>query len=306
MKDSITSKRDRLLLLGKIADRGLIAFGLALIFTALGRLLFNIHNSPLSIPQAIQGILGLLFFILGIYNQTTLLLHSYNRVTYKNIVKVIIGVFPFLSFSLFFIYRIQLSDFKSYSRLVEEGSLVEWLSFLSLLISAFLFLMTAKDIFKTLIGKFLLSISCLAFVLAMEEVSWGQMIFNWKSPRFFAETNAQQETNIHNLILLSGQPNTILVTIVLFTLTVFCLLRLYLKSRGKVKANTILDIVLPPFILIGYFAIGALIYFCLVLQMQGLEIPILIPKDQEFFECFFALGVLLNACRVYINCGYDS
>jgi hypothetical protein len=32
----------------------------------------------------------------------------------------------------------------------------------------------------------------------MEEVSWGQQIFNWAAPEFFEKYNTQRETNLHN------------------------------------------------------------------------------------------------------------
>lgn len=38
------------------------------------------------------------------------------------------------------------------------------------------------------------------FVIAGEEVSWGQHIFQMQSPEFFAEHNLQQEINLHNFL----------------------------------------------------------------------------------------------------------
>jgi hypothetical protein len=38
-----------------------------------------------------------------------------------------------------------------------------------------------------------------ALFAALEEISYGQHFLGWKSPRWFAEQNAQQETNLHNL-----------------------------------------------------------------------------------------------------------
>ena len=41
---------------------------------------------------------------------------------------------------------------------------------------------------------------CLVLVLmAGEELSWGQRIFQWSTPEFFKENNWQSETNLHNL-----------------------------------------------------------------------------------------------------------
>jgi hypothetical protein len=43
-------------------------------------------------------------------------------------------------------------------------------------------------------------LAALALAAAGEEVSWGQRFFAFEAPRFFAEHNAQAETNLHNLI----------------------------------------------------------------------------------------------------------
>ncbi len=38
-----------------------------------------------------------------------------------------------------------------------------------------------------------------ALFAGLEEISYGQHFFGWHSPRWFAEQNAQHETNLHNL-----------------------------------------------------------------------------------------------------------
>ncbi len=38
-----------------------------------------------------------------------------------------------------------------------------------------------------------------ALFAALEEISYGQHFVGWQSPRWFAEQNAQHETNLHNL-----------------------------------------------------------------------------------------------------------
>jgi len=39
-----------------------------------------------------------------------------------------------------------------------------------------------------------------AFVIAGEEMSWGQWIFHWATPEPLAAVNLQNETNLHNLV----------------------------------------------------------------------------------------------------------
>ena len=40
----------------------------------------------------------------------------------------------------------------------------------------------------------------LFFVVAMEEISWGQRIFSVQSPEFFQTYNGQQEITLHNFL----------------------------------------------------------------------------------------------------------
>lgn len=41
----------------------------------------------------------------------------------------------------------------------------------------------------------------LFFFAAGEEISWGHRLFGWQAGAFFLENNAQQETNLHNLVV---------------------------------------------------------------------------------------------------------
>ena len=45
-----------------------------------------------------------------------------------------------------------------------------------------------------------LLLAAVAFVAAMEEISWGQQIFHFQSEGIFKEANLQHETNLHNFI----------------------------------------------------------------------------------------------------------
>lgn len=39
-----------------------------------------------------------------------------------------------------------------------------------------------------------------SFLVAMEEMSWGQWIFHWDTPESMSAVNLQDETNLHNLV----------------------------------------------------------------------------------------------------------
>ena len=55
-----------------------------------------------------------------------------------------------------------------------------------------------------------------AFYTVMEEISWGQRLFQVESPAFFAENNVQGETNLHNFF--TGPDSTLLKDVVEYTL----------------------------------------------------------------------------------------
>mgnify|MGYP007000042002 len=78
-------------------------------------------------------------------------------------------VWPF-----FLLYRVQISDLKSYLRRISEGSLVEWLGFLLLLAAACLLWKAAVQGSSTGLKLLMRSGSVGLFVLSMEEMSWGQ------------------------------------------------------------------------------------------------------------------------------------
>jgi hypothetical protein len=52
------------------------------------------------------------------------------------------------------------------------------------------------------------------FVVAMEEISWGQWIFFWKTPTALERVNRQDETNLHNLAGLWGKSDWMRLTFV--------------------------------------------------------------------------------------------
>ena len=86
---------------------------------------------------------------------------------------------------------------------IEDGP-VEWGTAVCLLLSALVLLRNAGALW-TRRGKAAALITGfygLVFIFgAGEEISWGHRLFNWEASEFFLENNAQQETNLHNLVI---------------------------------------------------------------------------------------------------------
>src|SRR6056297_2053706 len=81
---------------------------------------------------------------------------------------------------------------------------VEWGTAICLLFSSIVLIRNAGVLRarRGALAAVLTGIYALAFFFAAgEEISWGYRIFNWEAGEFFLEHNAQQETNLHNLVV---------------------------------------------------------------------------------------------------------
>lgn len=124
--------------------------------------------------------------------------------------------------------------------------------------------LVATVIFLTLLAKFartkqiLSAVICgvlalLFFVMAGEELSWGQRIFDWATPAAYAKINAQGETNLHNLATQLFQNVLYFGGWLLLVALPFChdaLQKLFAKS----KRLKILENFLPPTYFLLIFA----------------------------------------------------
>lgn len=101
-------------------------------------------------------------------------------------------------FAYFLVYFIvSLSIYKylliNESSLLPEDGLLEYLTFAVSLIASILFVLCSF-----LGNRFLIYLGFAWFFFAMEEISWGQRIFNFNVPKFFTDNNYQQEFTLHN------------------------------------------------------------------------------------------------------------
>ena len=67
-----------------------------------------------------------------------------------------------------------------------------------------------------------LAYAAVALFVGLEEISYGQHLFGWTSPEYFARVNIQHETNLHNL---GGQgPQRTMRAVGEFLIPIWCLL----------------------------------------------------------------------------------
>lgn len=87
----------------------------------------------------------------------------------------------------------------------------------------------------------------LIFLLgAGEEISWGHRIFGWQAGDFFLEHNAQQETNLHNLVLGEVRLVNTVFGPILSTVLLLYLVGLPLLDRRVAALRGLADALVVP------------------------------------------------------------
>lgn len=117
--------------------------------------------------------------------------------------KKIIQFFPlWLVFLTLIMY---LQPFDRFDTFASEDGFAEYLQ-------VGILLLTSKVILTELLyNKKIVKIKRLVFIgvmvglvfLTMEEISWGQRLFNWRTPEYLSTVNVQNETTIHNIGILN-------------------------------------------------------------------------------------------------------
>ncbi|HEU4571347.1 MAG TPA: hypothetical protein VFR93_01570 [Candidatus Limnocylindrales bacterium] len=97
-----------------------------------------------------------------------------------------------------------------YEALMSEDRIVEWLQFVTILLASGVFALVARAAWRGdrrgLAALFAL-VAAAAFVVAGEEISWGQRILGLETPEVLDRINHQGETNIHNIPLIQRMFN---------------------------------------------------------------------------------------------------
>ena len=280
-------------LLAKIVGLSMIVLGLL----SLGQVAFRGEN--FSMPQTAQGLLGILLLGCAVNGSLRSFLKRF-LVDSKNQFKIM--MLPIISSFFIFLYRNYFLDssakFESYVRTISEGSVVEWSGFVVLITSFFLLFSAAKRWIGALSRWFLFAASAGVFVIGMEEMSWGQMIFNWDSPALFDKYNIQHETGIHNLWFVHYHTWTI-ASIVMTLFFVISVIGGLLRLAGWVKKRSFADILLPLGCTATYFLTASIFYWFTVFVKSGIDLGYFHSREQEIGELFFYCGIFIHSMHLY-------
>ena len=211
-------------------------------------------------------------------------IRSRSLAIYSYIFPIIIGI------ALFLIKNGMDQD--SWRRVSSEGGVSEYGTAIAyLLISVF-----AYPIFKQFWRrnqKFLavayLLLVVASFVVAMEEISWGQRLIGFDEPQFWAEHNDQSEFNFHNLSFYNKNILNQSFVVIGFLGSLSWIVLNYWQKRGQSRRLD-LSYILPNWSISSFFYPTFVFYF-LYLHPRGMRF--VVPYDQEHCEFIMSLGILL-------------
>ncbi len=141
---------------------------------------------------------------------------------------------------------------------VQEDEYLEWATFWAFIVAAAVAVFASVRQWRNVrqLPWFLVGVGLFCFVVAMEEISWGQRVFGYRPPAYFLEENFQQELNFHNVMATDLR----MLGFKLITLgygVVLPILAMIPALRGIL---TRLVVVAPPWLLIPSFLISYLVY----------------------------------------------
>jgi hypothetical protein len=237
--------------------------------------------------------------------------------------KKVIFWLPVFLFLVFLSFRI--INKEQYFYFIQEDGLVEYLQSFFYLLAAVLAAIIADHFFKNTQKKLAvvyLLFSLALFFVAGEEISWGQRIFNLENPNFFSQHNRQEEISIHNLGPIQDLLHFGYILTGFFGAFSYYLAKPLLKKYQNLKKDNYYLLFLPQPVTKLYFLFLASFYFFFDYIKEPLikllaKLPIstidhvgrdtliwlkvnhlfirdwVTPYDQEVFELFLALGVLI-------------
>lgn len=106
---------------------------------------------------------------------------------------------------------------ETYYRTIQEDGWIEWMTVWAFLLAAAVYVLIARrERAAGTVPWFSLGVALFAFVVAMEEFSWGQRVLGFRPPDYFLAENFQQELNFHNVIETDVRKLGLKATIALF------------------------------------------------------------------------------------------
>jgi hypothetical protein len=218
----------------------------------------------------------------------------------KSMTERIIFFLPVLILSVFVYIYVNFPD--TYLRLIVEDAFVENTQALFFLLSSIIGFLSVwvirKSGYKQIFWLILMfAVGCL--FIFFEEISWGQRIFDLKTPFYFQSHNAQHEITIHNMYIFKGK-----IKWLYFFIGIYGGLGWIFIRNSSFKAADLRRFIIPEWYCSLYFILQS--FFCIYIsfiQPPGKDFflwpQVKAWRHGELFELLLALGFFLIAFGNY-------
>jgi hypothetical protein len=221
----------------------------------------------------------------------------------------LIFLIPIIISLIILVIRVYVPDWRStYSIIIREDGPIEYstvIVYLAALIISVSILRFFKNEKKIFVLYLVFSIGF--FLIAMEEMSWGQRIFDFKTPYWFPE-NRQHETNLHNLEALIQFRHASMMSVSIFgtfAWLVFPKIQKKFRVFSEKTFKTIHRVVIPSKYLMGYFFPVFIVFFIFDISSSAIfnfeYRGKFILFETEPFELLLGIGVLLFVLNSYFK-----
>jgi len=127
------------------------------------------------------------------------------------------------------------------SQMAADDGFFQWMIFSTLVFAAIMCFYRANILkpFRGAVFATCLIIAGVVFLcFAMDEISWGQRIFNFQSTPFFLTHNTRQQMNVHHLVISGFHLNNIVFTVAIKILATlyFIVLPFFYTKLEKIRA----------------------------------------------------------------------
>jgi hypothetical protein len=188
--------------------------------------------------------------------------------------------------------------------ILREDHPVEWGQFAFILLSCVLALLAARQLSGVAGQRLAVAVLALyvggSFVLAGEEISWGQRVLNLATPEDLSKVNHQGEINLHNIN--AGIPVEIVLDLILVVLALVGAVLpvlLWLRRRSLPQVFVTLG---PPLVVVPLFG-QMLLYQAIasgLTAVKGREYD-LVVRFQELPEFCLYLGMAATLLFIYVR-----
>jgi hypothetical protein len=190
-----------------------------------------------------------------------------------------------------------------YHFLMDEDHVVEWTQFFVILAASVVFLVTgirAARIGRRRLAVLFFLVAAASFVVAGEEISWGQRLLGFATPESLENVNHQGEANIHNIGVLQRAFNVGELAVGLIG---FALPLLWLSEPLRGTLGWVDPILVPPLATVSLFFLpfAYRAFRALLLPEAGERIT----EYGEWPELTLYAGVLIVGWLLYRRLGRE-